>query len=206
MENVGTQFIDELGRRGLQGIYFDYAGYRTLHQIDTMPELVQFLKDQRIKFSDVPADPIAAVDAVQQYTARRHGRRVALLYLCFLPFILWTMLSDLKSETLHINDWQGFNQHRVSEIFQIPAEATSVSAMEYDYYFGGSEFLVVFDLPQDRPPEEWVRRIVNDSGFSGRDRESACQSQYHYSYKDGSGEDTVQYCTKKKRYIVSHKF
>jgi hypothetical protein len=43
LTNLGSQIVAQLGRRGLSGKFFDFAGYQQLRQVENSKHLCQFL-------------------------------------------------------------------------------------------------------------------------------------------------------------------
>ncbi len=68
---LGAQLIDELGRRGLKGAYFDYASYQSLRDFNAVAEVQALL--ERAGFADVLArdDPAWIADGLEESLAYR---------------------------------------------------------------------------------------------------------------------------------------
>jgi hypothetical protein len=66
--NLGNQIVTELGRRGLVGQFFDYAGYQQLRLVESGDGLRQFLQQRdyqsvpQIETATEAADYLIAVD------------------------------------------------------------------------------------------------------------------------------------------------
>ncbi len=60
--SLGSELIDELRRRREYGAYFDYAGYQYLRQVDSFPDLWDYLKDHTTAGPPEKHDPSSIAD------------------------------------------------------------------------------------------------------------------------------------------------
>ncbi len=73
MNNADLLLISELGRRGEQGAYFDFAQYQELRRINTLPELAMFLNAHGSPCPESPVDVAAVADCFRVHAGHQNG-------------------------------------------------------------------------------------------------------------------------------------
>src|SRR5262245_27905770 len=63
--SLGAKIIGEIGRRRQMGMYFDYAGYQALRQVQNELDLARFFSGRGLERSPATTDPKRVVDWLQ---------------------------------------------------------------------------------------------------------------------------------------------
>ena len=86
------------------------------------------------------------------------GSALACGAVIFGSFLLRSRTMDMK------HAWAAFNGDTVSHWFNIPAESEILVAERYSDPIMGGGFLVEFQLPGSRTPEQWLKVVASGEG------------------------------------------